>query len=491
MKLRKVLIASLIFSMCLSNKVLANNKFENRANISSDKVWTVKFNFGLNKNTINDKNVYVTDTNGKKVNVNITPGKEENTIEIVPVTGGYVPAKTYVLNLETGVESIGGKNLKEPLKMQFTIEGKYKDESDYINLPKVTNVKMEKQPILPGETQTFYLSSTGASHVEYRIFISRYTYNVDKFEDFQEVTNGYIASNKITLNKTFESSNEGEKYKVIIYVKRAGQKGLYKDELTDFDNYYVDYFRCVDSKDVSNITSINYDKTIDEVLDKQSIPSVSVTDEGPSGWVGASRNQIKYYLNPENFMDEYGKYMFLKLSYVDDSITAEDINGILKGKGILEDKGQAFLEAGKTHNINPVYLASHALLETGNGTSKLANGIEVTGADGKKKVYNMFGIKAFDQDPNKYGSEFAYEQKWFTPEDAIIGGAKYIAEKYVNNTQSPRETLYEMRWNPYTPGSYQYATDIGWAYKQVKNIKDLMDKCKNPTLIFKKPVYKK
>ena len=80
--------------------------------------------------------------------------------------------------------------------------------------------------------------------------------------------------------------------------------------LQTLDNYYVDYFRCVDSKDVSNITSINYDKTIDEVLDKQSIPSVSVTDEGPSGWVGASRNQIKYYLNPENFMDEYGKYMF-------------------------------------------------------------------------------------------------------------------------------------------------------------------------------------
>ena len=129
------------------------------------------------------------------------------------------------------------------------------------------------------------------------------------------------------------------------------------------------------------------------------------------------------------------------------------------------------------------------MLETGNGTSKLANGIEVTGADGKKKVYNMFGIKAFDQDPNKYGSEFAYEQKWFTPEDAIIGGAKYIAEKYVNNTQSPRETLYEMRWNPYTPGSYQYATDIGWAYKQVKNIKDLMDKCKNPTLWYLKNQY--
>lgn len=491
MKIRKVIISSLIFSMCLGSKVLASNKFQSKVNISIDKVWTVKFNFGLNRDTINNKNIYVTDTNGQKINVNITPGKDENTIDIVPITGGYIPAKTYILNLGTGIESIRGKSLKEPTKMNFTIEGKNKDGSNYIDLPKVTNVKMEKEPILPGQTQTFDLTSTGANHVEYRIFVSKYTYGVDKFEDFKEVTNGYIANNKITSNKTFEAGNDGEKYRVIIYVKRAGQKGLYKDELTDFDNYYVDYFRCVNRINNSNITNTNYNNTIDEVLNKQALPSVSVTDEGPSAWVGASRNQIKYYLNPENFTDEYGKYMFLKLSYIDDSITAEDIDGILKGKGILEGKGQAFVNAGKTHNINPIYLASHALLETGNGKSKLANGIEVTGDDGKKKVYNMFGIKAFDANPDKYGSEFAYEQKWVTPEAAIIGGAKYIAEKYVNSAENPRETLYEMKWNPYTPGSYQYATDIGWAYKQVKNIKDLMDKCENPTLVFKKPVYKK
>lgn len=491
MKLRKVIITSLIISMCLGSKVLASNKFENKVNVSTDKVWTVKFNFGLNKDTINNKNVYVTDTNGQKINVNIIPGKDDNAVDIIPIIGGYIPAKTYVLNLGTGVESIGGKNLKEPAKMNFTIEGKNKDASNYVDSPKITNLKMEKEPILPGQRQTFYLTSTGVSNVEYRIFISKYTYNLDKFENFQEVTNGYIANNKITSNKTFEAGSEGEKYKVIIYVKRTGQKGLYRDELTDFDNYYVDYFRCVNTLGNSNMTNSNYNNTIEEVLSKQALPSVSVTDEGPSGWVGSSRNQIKYYLNPENFTDEYGKYMFLKLSYIDDSITAEDINEILRGKGILEGKGQAFIEAGKTHNINPVYLASHALLETGNGTSKLANGIEVAGADGKKKVYNMFGIKAFDQNPDKYGSEFAYEQKWFKPEDAIIGGAKYIAEKYVNSAENPRETLYEMRWNPYTPGSYQYATDIGWAYKQVRNIKNLMDKCKNPTLVFKKPVYKK
>ena len=42
---------------------------------------------------------------------------------------------------------------------------------------------------------------------------------------------------------------------------------------------------------------------------------------------------------------------------------------ILKGKGILAGKGDAFIKAGLTNKINEVYLISHALLETGNGKS--------------------------------------------------------------------------------------------------------------------------
>src|SRR5699024_6794819 len=152
-----------------------------------------------------------------------------------------------------------------------------------------------------------------------------------------------------------------------------------------------------------------------------------------------------------------------------------------------------------------VYLISHALLETGHGTSKLAEGIEVgrdkTGdlvvvtSKNKKSLkdiktsYNMFGIGANDEDPNRLGAIRAYEEGWFTPKDAVIGGAKFVGERYVHNDYK-QNTLYKMRWNPANPGYPQYATDIGWAVKQVTQIKEMYGKLKSATLHFDIPKYK-
>src|SRR5699024_11256103 len=57
---------------------------------------------------------------------------------------------------------------------------------------------------------------------------------------------------------------------------------------------------------------------------------------------------------------------------------------------------------------------------------------------------------------------------WFTPQDAIVGGAEFIGEKYISVGQ---DTLYKMRWNPANPATHQYATDAGWAVKQTGNIR--------------------
>lgn len=136
---------------------------------------------------------------------------------------------------------------------------------------------------------------------------------------------------------------------------------------------------------------------------------------------------------------------------------------------------------------------SHALLETGYGTSRLSNGILVTEVDGKqvepRVVYNVFGINALDSNPDKYGSEYVYKQGWFTLEDAIIGGTKFISSNYINNSNIKQDTLYKMRWNPDKPATHQYATDVAWAYKQISNIKKLFDKCLNAVKIFEIPVF--
>ena len=203
-------------------------------------------------------------------------------------------------------------------------------------------------------------------------------------------------------------------------------------------------------------------------------------------------DNLTYYMNPANFVsDDRGKYMFLKLDYRN-GVTVEDLNRMLSGKGILNAKGQAFLTGGQTHNVNPIYLVAHSLLETGNGTSKLANGILVSSVDGiavePKMVYNMYGVGAYDSDPNRCGSEYAYKHGWFTVDAAIIGGAEFISQGYINSTRK-QDTLYKMKWN-FVDIWHEYATDIGWAYKQTYVIKQLVAQTKNSVLYFEIPVFK-
>ncbi|MBD3108366.1 N-acetylglucosaminidase [Bacillus sp. AGMB 02131] len=212
-------------------------------------------------------------------------------------------------------------------------------------------------------------------------------------------------------------------------------------------------------------------------------------------WRNAKREDVLYYLNPNNFQQGTNSYyQFLDLSKSAGLNVSEVNQKILLNKGILTGKAQAFVDASKAYNINEIYLMSHAFLETGNGTSQLAKGVLVSTVDGKpvtpRWVYNMYGIGAYDGTALRSGSEYAYKQGWFTPEQAIIGGAKFISERYVNHAVYKQNTLYKMRWNPSQPGIHQYATDIAWAYKQVSNISKLYDLLDTYKLVYDVPVYK-
>lgn len=244
---------------------------------------------------------------------------------------------------------------------------------------------------------------------------------------------------------------------------------------------YKDSIAYVSSKYIRISTGAsNYGLTVDKFAELQ-FPSLNMVQKNGK-WVNASLEDIKYYMNPSNFINNDSKYMFMKLNYVD-GIPMSVINEVIQGRGILSGKGNAFLEGAKKYNVNVMYLLSHARLETGNGTSALSNGILVTEVDGvpvePKVVYNMYGIGAIDSAPLKGGSEYAYKQGWFTPELAISEGASWISKNYINSTKYNQNTLYKMRWNMSSTsiGWHQYASDIAWAAKQAKIIAPYLEKC--------------
>ena len=203
-------------------------------------------------------------------------------------------------------------------------------------------------------------------------------------------------------------------------------------------------------------------------------------------WVNASAEEIKKYFVPTDAVINKYKYQFLNLASLA-GISESEAKKYLNNKGILSGKESIFIEAAKENNINEIYLMAHACLETGNGTSKLATGVEYKGT----VVYNMFGIHAYDSDPIGQGAAYAYKMGWTTPEKAITGGAKFISTNYINNFPYNQDTLYEMRWNPANPGDHQYATDVAWAIKQAEWIGKVYSTFESATVTFDIPIYRK
>ena len=231
-------------------------------------------------------------------------------------------------------------------------------------------------------------------------------------------------------------------------------------------------------------TYTSYDITLSEIVDIQMglYPPPKIWRGG--GLVSASRSETLEYMDPSSYYTGAYKYQFLDLSH-SNGVSAESLNNFLQGKGILEGMGQAFVDAANASGVSEVYLVAHACLETGDGTSTLANGVSVNGTT----VYNMFGIGAYDDSALYSGSQRAYSEGWTSPEAAIKGGAAWISQWYINAESSRQNTLYKMLWNPETPGQHQYATDIGWAIKQAINIEKIFASFPEAVLSYDIPVY--
>jgi mannosyl-glycoprotein endo-beta-N-acetylglucosaminidase len=339
---------------------------------------------------------------------------------------------------------------------------------------------------------------------------------------------GYVNKSYVQVGPVFNYTNYN------ITLENMVQKHWLKDAraVLAYDNYGKPYIKPVDytgttdtnydsyvSKDYINVDAVNTGTVYNaNILNVRGGPSTSywivgwlkigdrvtitgqtghwykISFQGLQGWRNADINAVRSNLDPNSFTPETKDYyQFLKLSQPA-NLNANEVNDkILSNKGILQDKAQTFIDAAEEHKINEIYLISHALLETGNGTSSLANGILVDTVNGQKVepkvVYNMFGIGANDGAAERLGSERAYKEGWFTPELAIIGGAKFIGENYIHHPTYKQDTLYEMRWNPLYPGTHVYATDIGWAYKQVYKISQLYDLIDTYELTYDIPVY--
>lgn len=246
------------------------------------------------------------------------------------------------------------------------------------------------------------------------------------------------------------------------------------------------------------------------------------------GWVAASEDLVKHYVDPRNFIDSDNLFQFLKQSYNASALSAEEIASVkanletmvagtfLAGECIEpeveEDAEQdveqeetekevktyvdVLMKAGAESGVVPYVIASMILQEQGkNGTGKSISGT-VEGYEGYYNFLNINAYKSGNLSAVQKGLEYAKSKGWDTKEKSIVEGAIYYGESYVAVGQ---DTMYLKKFDLVgTLYTHQYMTNIQGAASEGKHLAEAYEDeetgeyseaAKNTALTFKIPVY--
>lgn len=151
-------------------------------------------------------------------------------------------------------------------------------------------------------------------------------------------------------------------------------------------------------------------------------------------WYQANNDAIAYYLDPRNFLNEQGIFMFEELFYVEAYQKSNLVDAALYS-AFMKQFTPYFMEAGKTYNISPIYLASLSRQEVGTSDSNivingragvLSDGVNYTG------FYNFYNYGASSSpDPKLKSLQTARAYGWNTARLAIVEGAYLVSQNYV------------------------------------------------------------
>lgn len=210
------------------------------------------------------------------------------------------------------------------------------------------------------------------------------------------------------------------------------------------------------------------------------------------GWTGASREVIRYYMDPRNFLNSSEIYMFLMQSHGGATYTAAEVKSIVVGTFLdTAEYINIILKAGEQSGVSPYVIASKIRQEQGtDGNSALISG-NYTGAGGiYKGYYNFFNWSANGSTNTaviENGLKYAQRCGWNTKEKSIVGGAKQLGEKYVSVGQ---DTYYYQDFNVHGGGSHQYAEAVHDARNKGVSLQKHYGDKKDIALIFRIPVFK-
>ncbi|EOU1476272.1 SH3 domain-containing protein [Clostridium perfringens] len=423
---------------------------------------------------------------------------------------GYV-AKEYVKDVtESNNSNQGTQTPEKPSTPESTEKTGIVNVSSSLNVREGASTSSKVIGSLSGNTKVIIVGEEGAFYkIEYK---GSHGYVAKEYiKDIKDevVTEPEKPSNPenskktgvVTASKGLNVRKEANTSSQIIGILNSGESveiigeenGFYKITYKGQEAYasknYINIFdgnsNVNPGLDIGNASKTNYGVSLNEYIKLQQ-------RNNPSNY---SYSEFEKYINPAKATN---KLQFLRIDKFR-SVNVSGLSSRLSNKGVLTGQGQAFVNAAKAFNIDPIYLVAQCLHETGNGTSKLAKGVTITEIADESRpiyngngqlvgyhmiklskpvtVYNLFGIGAKDNSsvfPNRaliLGTTYAYNRGWTSIENAIKGAAEFVSLNYVHSSRYSQNTLYKMRYNQNVSNIWhQYATTPWYA----SSIADIM-----------------
>ncbi len=316
---------------------------------------------------------------------------------------------------------------------------------------------------------------------------------------------GYICSSDQVVQETASVDMNAD------FEQQMLQKG--------FPKSYLPYLKALHQKHPNwTFSALLTNLSIDEASYNENIGDISVVDgsdeslravdsngnfipSNEKGWYIASRSTVKYYMDPRNFLSEAYIFMFENLGYHSAVHTRKAVAGVTAGTFLATDEYlDLLMKSAATYHVSPVYLASRIRQEKGTTGGLGTDGAPFTFAVDQsclasqgyhdssswnakndcgsgltyQGIYNFYNIGAYSAYQSAVirgliwgnggfdASVTSYLRPWNSKEKAILGGASYIAEKFISKGQ---HTLYLQRFNVAPGASYptythQYMTNI-------------------------------
>ncbi|MFH5958204.1 SH3 domain-containing protein [Clostridium perfringens] len=464
-------------------------------------------------------------------NTKVTIVGEEGAFYKIEYKGshGYV-AKEYVKDVtESNNSNQGTQTPEKPSTPETTKKTGIVNVSSSLNVREGASTSSKVIGSLSGNTKVTIVGEEGAFYkIEYKgshgYVAKEYIKDIkDEVVTEPEKPSNPENSNKtgvVTASKGLNVRKEANTSSQIIGILNSGESveiigeenGFYKITYKGQEAYasknYINIFdgnsNVNPGLDIGNASKTNYGVSLNEYIKLQQ-------RNNPSNY---SYSEFEKYINPAKATN---KLQFLRIDKFR-SVNVSGLSSRLSNKGVLTGQGQAFVNAAKAFNIDPIYLVAQCLHETGNGTSKLAKGVTITEIADESRpiyngngqlvgyhmiklskpvtVYNLFGIGAKDNSsvfPNRaliLGTTYAYNRGWTSIENAIKGAAEFVSLNYVHSSRYSQNTLYKMRYNQNVSNIWhQYATTPWYASSIADIMRSYQDLYLENNFTFDVPVF--